>query len=149
MRSKTCFTNYPWNIEKGYNYIYDCDIKGFLDNIPHKKLMRVLNKYVADGTALDMIWNWLKTGYMEEGKYHRVDSGTPQGGFISPLLANIYLNELDWTLDLNNIRFVRYADNFLLFTKTEEDIKRTEEITKEKQRARAGDINRENKDCQF
>ncbi|MFC3783380.1 reverse transcriptase domain-containing protein, partial [Bacillus chungangensis] len=121
-----------WNIEKGYNYIYDCDIKGFFDNIPHKKLMRVLNKYVADGTTLDMIWNWLKTGYMEEGKYHRVDSGTPQGGVISPLLANIYLNELDWTLDLNNIRFVRYADDFLLFAKTEEDIKRAEQITKEK-----------------
>lgn len=119
-----------WNIEKGYNYIYDCDIKGFFDNIPHKKLMRVLNKYIADGTALDMIWNWLKAGYMEEGKYHQVDSGTPQGGVISPLLANIYLNELDWTLDLNNIRFVRYADDFLLFAKTEGGIKRAEQITK-------------------
>jgi RNA-directed DNA polymerase len=121
-----------WNIEKGYNYIYDCDIKGFFDNIPHKKLMKVLQKYIADGTVLDLIWKWLKAGYMEEGKFHQVDSGTPQGGVISPLLANLYLNELDWELDLNGIRFVRYADDFLLFAKSKEDIKRAEQITKDK-----------------
>jgi RNA-directed DNA polymerase len=121
-----------WNIEQGYNHIYDCDIKGFFDNIPHKKLRKVLNKYVADGTVLDMIWKWLKAGYMEEGTYHRSDSGTPQGGVISPLLANVYLNELDWTLDLHGIRFVRYADDFLLFAKSKEDIKKAEQITKEK-----------------
>lgn len=121
-----------WNIEHGYNYIYDCDIKGFFDNIPHKKLMKVLNKYIADGTVLDMIWKWLKAGYMEEGKYYTVDSGTPQGGVISPVLANLYLNELDWTLDIHGIRFVRYADDFLLFARTKEDIKRAEKVTKEK-----------------
>lgn len=121
-----------WNIEQGYNHIYDCDIKGFFDNIPHKKLMKVLNKYVADGTVLDMIWKWLKAGYMEEGKYHQTEAGTPQGGVISPLLANIYLNELDWELDTHNIRFVRYADDFLLFAKTKEDIKKAECVTKAK-----------------
>jgi len=111
-----------WNLEKGYNHIYDCDIKGFFDNIPHKKLMKILTKYIADGTVLDMIWKWLKAGHMEEGKYHNSESGTPQGGVISPILANIYLNELDWELDKENIRFVRYADDFLLFAKTEEEI---------------------------
>lgn len=121
-----------WNIEKGYNYIYDCDIKGFFDNIPHKKMMKVLQKYIADGTILDLIWKWLKAGYMEEGKFHHAESGTPQGGVISPLLANLYLNELDWELDLNDIRFVRYADDFLLFAKSKEDIKRAEQITKDK-----------------
>ncbi|MFZ3591671.1 reverse transcriptase domain-containing protein, partial [Bacillus sp. DJP31] len=99
-----------WNLENGYNYVYDCDIKGFFDNIPHKKLMRILQKYIADGTLLDLIWKWLKAGYMEEGKFHEVDSGTPQGGVISPILANLYLNELDWELEQNGIRFVRYAD---------------------------------------
>jgi len=117
------------NIEQGYNYIYDCDIKGFFDNIPHKKLDRILRKYVADGTVLKMIWKWLKAGYMEDGKYLNGESGTPQGGVISPLLANIYLNELDWTLAQNNIRFVRYADDFLIFAKTEEDVKEAENIT--------------------
>ena len=120
-----------WNIETGYNHIYDCDIKGFFDNIPHKKLMQILSKYVADGTVLDMVWQWLKAGYMEEGKYHETNSGTPQGGVISPLLANIYLNELDWALEAEGIHFVRYADDFLLFAKTEEDIKRAGEIAKE------------------
>lgn len=121
-----------WNIESGYNYIYDCDIKGFFDNIPHKKLMRVLNKYIADGTVLDLIWKWLKAGYMEEGKYHKVESGTPQGGVISPLLANLFLNELDWELETQGIHFVRYADDFLLFAKTKEDIVRAESIAKQK-----------------
>lgn len=122
-----------WNIEQGFNHIYDCDIKGFFDNIPHKKLMKILNKYIADGTVLDMIWKWLKAGYMEEGKYHDSSSGTPQGGVISPLLANIYLNELDWTLDsLEGIRFVRYADDFLIFSQTKENILKAEKATKEK-----------------
>ncbi|WP_367903391.1 reverse transcriptase domain-containing protein [Paenibacillus sp. PL2-23] len=74
-----------WNVETDHNYIYDCDIKGFFDNISHKSLMRVLTKYIADGTVLDMIWKWLKAGYMEEGKYHEVDSGTPQGGLCKAL----------------------------------------------------------------
>jgi len=74
-----------WNIETGYNHIYDCDIRGFFDNIPHKKLMQVLNKYVADGTVLDMVWQWLKAGYMEEGKYHETNAGTPQGGLCEAL----------------------------------------------------------------
>lgn len=121
-----------WNIETDHNYIYDCDIRSFFDKIPHKNLMRVLTKYIADGTVLDMIWKWLKAGYMEEGKYHEVDSGTPQGGVISPLLANLYLNELDWELEEHGIRFVRYADDFLLFAKTEEEIKRAAEITQTK-----------------
>jgi len=120
-----------WNVETGYNHIYDCDIRGFFDNIPHKKLMRVLNKYIADGTVLDMIWQWLKAGYMEEGKYFDVNLGTPQGGVCSPLLANIYLNELDWKLEEHGIRFVRYADDFLLFAKTEGEIQKAAQITKE------------------
>lgn len=120
-----------WNIEQGYNYIYDCDIRGFFDNIPHKKLMRILSKYIADGTVLDMIWRWLKAGYMEDGKYFDVDAGTPQGGVISPLLANIYLNELDWKLEEHKVRFVRYADDFLLFAKTEEEILEAAQLTQE------------------
>lgn len=122
--------NILWNMEIGYNYIYDCDIKGFFNNIPHKNLMKILNKYIADGSVLDIIWQWLKAGYMEEGKYYDTISGTPQGGVISPILANIYLNELDWELEKENIHFVRYCDDFLLFAKTEEEIKRAGKIAK-------------------
>ena len=118
------------NIELGRNWIYDCDIKGFFDNIPHKKLMKVLNKVIADGTVLDLIWSWLKCGYMEEGKYYNTKTGQVQGGVISPLLANIYLNELDWELHKAKIYFVRYADDFLLFCETEEEVTRTGNIAK-------------------
>ncbi len=86
-------------LEYGYVYIYDFDIKGFFDNIPHKKLMKVLNKYISDGTVLDIIWKSLKAGYMEDSVKYETPAGTMQGGVISPLLANIYLNELDWELD--------------------------------------------------
>lgn len=118
------------NIELGRNWIYDCDIKGFFDNIPHKKLMKVLNKVIADGTVLDLIWSWLKCGYMEDGKYYNTKAGQPQGGVISPLLANIYLNELDWELHKAKIYFVRYADDFLLFCETEEEVTRAGNIAK-------------------
>ncbi len=118
-------------IERGYNHIYDCDIKGFFDNIPHKKLMKILNKYIADGTTLDMIYKWLKAGYMEEGKYMETNAGAPQGGgVISPLLSNIYLNELDWELEKEGIKFVRYCDDFLLFAKSESEIKRAGAVAK-------------------
>ncbi len=120
-----------WYIERGYNHIYDCDIKGFFDNIPHKKLMKILNKYIADGTTLDMIYKWLKAGYMEEGKYMETNAGAPQGGgVISPLLSNIYLNELDWELEKEGIKFVRYCDDFLLFAKSESEIKRAGAVAK-------------------
>lgn len=118
------------NIELGRNWIYDCDIKGFFDNIPHKKLMKVLNKVIADGTVLDLIWSWLKCGYMEDGKYYNAKAGQPQGGVISPLLANVYLNELDWELHKAKIYFVRYADDFLLFCETEEEVIRAGNIAK-------------------
>lgn len=118
------------NIELGRNWIYDCDIKGFFDNIPHKKLMKVLNKVIADGTVLDLIWSLLKCGYMEDGKYYNTKAGQPQGGVISPLLANVYLNELDWELHKAKIYFVRYADDFLLFCETEEEVTRAGNIAK-------------------
>lgn len=71
-----------WYVEHGNNYIYDRDIKGFFENIPHKNLMKILTKYIADGTVLDMIWTWLKSGYMEEGKFLESNSGTQQGSFL-------------------------------------------------------------------
>jgi hypothetical protein len=77
-----------------------------------------------------MIEQWLKAGFMEEGKLIHSDYGTPQGGVISPLLANVYLSELDWEWDLHGIRFVRYADDFLLFAKSREAIEKAASLTK-------------------
>lgn len=117
-------------LECGYLYIYDFDIKGYFDNIPHKKLMKVLNKYISDGTVLDLIWRWLKSGYMEDEIRYESKAGTMQGGVISPLLANIYLNELDWELDKANLEFVRYADDSIVMCKTPEELKRAKQVVK-------------------
>lgn len=111
-------------LESGYLYIYDFDIKGYFDNIPHKKLMKVINKYVSDGTVLDIIWKTLKAGYMEDEIRYETVSGAQQGGVISPLLANVYLNELDWELAKENLEFVRYADDSIVMCKSKEELEK-------------------------
>ena len=71
------------------------DIEGFFDNIDHHTLIRILRKRIEDEKFLDLIWKFLRAGYLEKWKYNNTYSGTPQGGIISPILSNIYLNELD------------------------------------------------------
>lgn len=71
------------------------DISGCFDNIDHKKLLEILGRQVKDNRLLELIRRWLNAGYMDEWEYHKTYSGTPQGGVLSPLMANIYLNELD------------------------------------------------------
>lgn len=114
-------------LEYGYLYVYDFDIKGFFDNIPHRKLMKVLNKYISDGTVLDLIWKSLKAGYMHDNVKFETPVGFVQGGVISPLLANIYLNELDWELDKAGLQFVRYADDSIVMCKTPEELEKAKE----------------------
>ena len=111
-------------LEYEYYYIYDFDIKGCFDNIPHKKLMKVLSKYIADGTVLDLIWKWLKAGYMEDDRHYDAVAGVQQGGVISPLLMNIYMNELDWEVSKAGFKIVRYADDSIVMCKTERELKR-------------------------
>lgn len=111
-------------LEYEYYYIYDFDIKGCFDNIPHKKLMKVVSKYIADGTVLDMIWKWLKAGYMVDGERHESEAGVQQGGVISPLLMNCYLNELDWEVSRAGFEIVRYADDSIVMCKTPGDLQK-------------------------
>ncbi len=102
----------------GHRWVVDADIKGFFDNIPHDLIMRTLNLRVADGTILDHVENCLKAGVMEEGRILATRVGTPQGGVISPLLANVVLNHLDWALQDEGYEFVRYADDFVVMCRT-------------------------------
>lgn len=81
------FTGTKWFIEG--------DIKGFFDNISHSKLIEILRRRISDERFIRLIWKFLKAGYLEEWQFHNTYSGTPQGGIISPILANIYLDELD------------------------------------------------------
>merc|ERR1711964_740976 len=83
----------------GYRFVLDADISGFFDNIPHDVIMTGLRNVVADGNILDLVEVLLKAGVMEDGVTYPTTVGTPQGGVLSPLLANIALNFLDWQLD--------------------------------------------------
>lgn len=80
---------------KGTNWVIEGDIEGFFDNINHVKLLEVLSRKIADGRLLNLIEKFLKAGYMEFRQVHNSLTGTPQGGIVSPILANIYLHELD------------------------------------------------------
>jgi len=98
----------------GNRHVLDADIKGFFDNIPHHIIMTGLSNVVADGNILDLVERFLKSGVMDNGVFKPTNIGTPQGGVISPLLANIALNFLDWHLHEHGLHFVRYADDFVV-----------------------------------
>lgn len=104
--------------QQGHRYVVDIDIKGFFDNIPHTLIMESLAAKIADGNILNTIERLLKSGVMEEGELRPTTKGTPQGGVISPLLANAALDHLDWFLEEQKLHFVRYADDFVVLCKT-------------------------------
>jgi len=99
---------------KGYKVVLDADVKAFFDQIPHTVIMNLLAEHVADGNILNLVHRFLTAGVMENGVFKPTSVGTPQGGVISPLLANIVLNQLDWALDEAGFRFARYADDFVV-----------------------------------
>jgi len=104
--------------QKNY-WVVDVDIKGYFDNINHKKLMLLVEQKISDKRILRLIRNWLKAGVMEDGSLERSELGSPQGGVISPLLANIYLNVLDhlWEKRFQHLgTLVRYADDLVVMT---------------------------------
>jgi RNA-directed DNA polymerase len=107
----------------GHTHVLDADIKGFFDNIPHEVIMAGVVAEVADGNILRLVEQFLKAGVMEDGSLRPTTRGTPQGGVISPLLANIALNSLDWQLHDAGYRFVRYADDFVVLGQTEAQVK--------------------------
>jgi RNA-directed DNA polymerase len=115
----------------GYTHVLDADIKGFFDNIPHKVIMDGLAAEVADGNILCLVERFLKAGVMEEGVFRPTTVGTPQGGVISPLLANIALNSLDWCLHNAGHRFVRYADDFVVLGRSAAEVKEAHDLVQQ------------------
>ena len=116
---------------KKVNYILDCDIKGFFDNVDHKWLLKFLEHDIKDKVFLRYINRFLISGYMENMKYYKTTKGTPQGGLISPILANVYLH---YVLDLyfekrikpslnGEAYLVRYADDFIIMFQYENEAK--------------------------
>ena len=108
---------------QGYRCVLDADISGFFDNLSHSAIMRELSDVVADGNILRLVEKFLRAGVMEGGTIRPTRVGTPQGGVVSPLLANIALNALDWHLHERGFRFVRYADDFVVLCRTENEAK--------------------------
>lgn len=114
----------------GYKVVLDADIKGFFDNIPHQLIMMLVAQRIADGNILSIIWKFLKSGVMEDGVIKKTMKGTPQGGVISPLLANIVLDVLDKELAAHGYIFVRYADDFLVMAKSASGIEKAYDLVR-------------------
>ena len=110
--------------EQGYIYAVALDLSKYFDTINHDKLLEILRRNVKDERVIQLIKRYLKSGVMENGVVTDTDEGSPQGGNISPLLANIYLNEFDHEFEERGVPFVRYADDIVLLTKSERAAKR-------------------------
>jgi RNA-directed DNA polymerase len=107
-------------LQEGKCWVVDADLKGYFDSIPQDKLMAAIQEHVSDGAVLELIQRFLEQGVMESGKgWSPTEQGTPQGGVLSPLLANIYLNPLDHLMAKGGRRMSRYADDFIIQCESE------------------------------
>ncbi|GIO38325.1 group II intron reverse transcriptase/maturase [Paenibacillus antibioticophila] len=112
------------DLEDGYRYVIDADLKAYFDTIPHERLIAKVKETVVDGSVLSLLEKFMKGGIMEGGSFRMNEQGTPQGGVISPLLANIYLHPLDEAMTERGHRLTRYADDFVICCKTQKGAER-------------------------
>jgi len=123
-------------MEMGGGWVLDADIRQYFDTLDHGRLREVLHRRIGDGSLLRLIGKWLNAGVMERGKLHHPEAGTPQGGVISPLLANVFLHEVldTWFEGVVKPRLrgravlVRYADDFAILFEREDDARRVQEV---------------------
>ena len=111
-------------INDGYTWIVDIDLEKFFDTVNHDKLMTIIGRTIKDGDVISIIRKFLVSGIMIDGEYEDAVIGTPQGGNLSPLLANIMLNELDKEMEQRGLNFVRYADDCIVMTGSEMSARR-------------------------
>jgi RNA-directed DNA polymerase len=105
--------------QAGYAYAVDCDLKSFFDTVKFDRLMRLLDRRISDKRVLRLIGAYLRAGVtLPEGQWEATTQGVPQGGPLSPLLANIMLDPLDKELERRGLRFARYADDFLILVRS-------------------------------
>nr|WP_262918705.1 group II intron reverse transcriptase/maturase [Belliella filtrata] len=112
------------NINDGYQDIVDIDLKGFFDEVDHSVLLQLIYQRVKCPTTLRLIRKWLRAPIQINGKLHRRRKGVPQGSPISPLLSNILLDLLDKELERRNLKYVRYADDFSIYTKSKKEARK-------------------------
>lgn len=109
--------------------VYDVDLEKYFDTVDHTKLMKLVARRISDGQVLHVIRQWLDCGYIEDGQHRQSNRGTPQGGVISPLLANIYLNPIDQAFERKrlgairngSIHLIRYADDMIILAQRKLD----------------------------
>jgi RNA-directed DNA polymerase len=111
-------------LNEGYTHIVDADLKSYFDTIPHDRLMTEIGQKVSDGRVLSLIESFLKQGVLDGLQEWTPEMGSPQGGCISPLLSNIYLNPLDHLMAERGLEMVRYADDFVILCRSPEDAAR-------------------------
>jgi len=109
---------------EGYTYVVDMDLEKFFDTVSQSKMIEILSRTIKDGRVISLIHKYLRAGAIIDKKFEETTEGLTQGGNLSPLCSNIMLNELDKELEKRGIRFVRYADDMLLFAKTKRSAKR-------------------------
>jgi group II intron reverse transcriptase/maturase len=106
-------------VEEGYEWVVDLDVDKFFDRVNHDILMAKMARTVQDKRVLRLIRRYLQAGVMVNGVVMETEEGTPQGGPLSPLLANVMLHDLDMELEQRGHRFVRYADDCNIYVRTE------------------------------
>lgn len=106
-------------LNDGCEWVIDIDIEQFFDKVNHDKLIQILREQVNDSTTLNLIRKYLRAGVMENGLEKATKTGVPQGGPLSVILSNIYLDKLDKELEQRGLRFTRYADDVLIFARSE------------------------------
>ena len=113
------------NVNEGYMYVVDMDLEKFFDTVCQSKMIEILSRTIKDGRVISLIHKYLNAGVIQNGMFERTEVGVPQGGPLSPLLSNIMLNELDKELEKRGHRFVRYADDCMIFCKSKKSAERT------------------------
>lgn len=122
--AKDAITKVKEYAEQGYTHAVAMDLSKYFDTLNHEKLLNILRRDVKDERVIQWIKRYLKSGVMENGVVMETEEGSPQGGNISPLLGNIYLNEFDQEYQERGVAFVRYADDIVLLAKSERAAKR-------------------------
>ncbi|WP_230198790.1 reverse transcriptase domain-containing protein [Massilibacterium senegalense] len=104
--------------QEGYQVVVYCDLKSYFDTIHHQRVRAYLEEFISDKIVLKLIWKFLCSGILDKDIYIETAEGAPQGGPLSLILATIYLNKLDIELKKRGHRFIRYADDFVIYVKS-------------------------------
>lgn len=111
-------------IGEGYKYVVDMDLEKDFDTLNQNKLVEVLSRTIKDGRVISLIHKYLISGVIMKQRFEEMEVGVPQGGNLSPILSNIMLNKLDKELERRGHKFVRYADDLLIFCKSRRSAER-------------------------